>query len=130
MGLILEGILNMPMPDDPSDLDIVTWVQVKAAMRDAAAEIARLKLIEEAKSIAAVPTDMKTLAAMIADRMANPELYPDMNDGSIDWRQVYSGMTAAQAEEDHMASILSVAMRKISGFDPYEEVLADWQGTH
>jgi hypothetical protein len=39
MGLVLKGTLNMPLPDDPADMDLVTWAQVKMAMRDASREI-------------------------------------------------------------------------------------------
>jgi hypothetical protein len=35
MGLITEGVMNMPLPDDPADLDVVTWFQIKDRMRDA-----------------------------------------------------------------------------------------------
>lgn len=35
MGLITKGVMLMPLPDDPSEFDIVTWVQIKERMRDA-----------------------------------------------------------------------------------------------
>lgn len=48
MSLVLQGILNMPYPDDPAGLDYTTWVQAKAAMRSAWAEIEeQRKRIEE-----------------------------------------------------------------------------------
>lgn len=43
MGLVLHGILNMPYPDDPAQLDVVTWAQAKSAMREASAEIEHLR---------------------------------------------------------------------------------------
>lgn len=43
MGLVLTGILNAPYPDDPSEMDIVTWCQVLSAMRTAAAKIDTLQ---------------------------------------------------------------------------------------
>lgn len=43
MSLMLMGVLNMPLPDDPAEMDIVTWLQVKNAMRDAAKEIELLR---------------------------------------------------------------------------------------
>lgn len=47
MGLVLHGILNMPYPDDPADLDVVTWAHAKSAMREASAEIERLREVME-----------------------------------------------------------------------------------
>jgi hypothetical protein len=55
MGLILTGILNMPMAHDPGDIGVVEWQQIKAAMREADAEITRLR---------------EELAAMTAERDA------------------------------------------------------------
>jgi hypothetical protein len=43
MGLVLQGVLNAPYPDDPAEMDIVTWVQARSAMREAAREIERLR---------------------------------------------------------------------------------------
>lgn len=40
--LMLHGVLNMPLPDDPADLDIVTWVQFRDRARQASCEIERL----------------------------------------------------------------------------------------
>ena len=45
MGLALEGTLNMPYPDDPAEMDVVTWMQARNAMRDAWAEIERLRVM-------------------------------------------------------------------------------------
>ncbi len=45
MGLVTHGILNMPLPDDPSEIDLVTWVQVKSAMREASREIRLLQAL-------------------------------------------------------------------------------------
>ena len=52
MGLILKGILRMPMPDNPEEIDLVSWGQVKGAMRDAADALDRLEFI------ASVPSDL------------------------------------------------------------------------
>jgi hypothetical protein len=38
--IMLIGVLNMPMPDDPKELDILTWVQFLDRARQAAARIA------------------------------------------------------------------------------------------
>ena len=43
MGLMLQSVLNMPLPDDPADLDAMTWLQVKDRMREAASELGRLQ---------------------------------------------------------------------------------------
>lgn len=43
MGLVNQGILNMPLPGNPGDLDIVTWMQIQSAMRNAAQEIDLLR---------------------------------------------------------------------------------------
>ena len=44
MGLILMGALRMPLPDDPAELGVVEWVQIKSVMREAADEIERLRV--------------------------------------------------------------------------------------
>lgn len=57
MGLVLQGILNMPYPDDPAELDIMTWVQARSAMREACAEIERLRAQVEALTPSTPPRD-------------------------------------------------------------------------
>ena len=44
--LMLHGVLNMPMPDDPSELDLVTWVQFRDRARQASARIEQLEAQE------------------------------------------------------------------------------------
>lgn len=41
--LMLHGKLNMPLPDEPQDCDVVTWVQFKAAAKEAADRIEELE---------------------------------------------------------------------------------------
>lgn len=41
--VMLNGVLNMPLPEHPEDCDIVTWVQFKAASRQAADRIEELE---------------------------------------------------------------------------------------
>lgn len=41
--LMLHGVLNMPLPDDPAELDIVTWTQFRDRARQAGDEITRLR---------------------------------------------------------------------------------------
>jgi hypothetical protein len=41
--LMLHGKLNMPLPDDPQDCDVVTWVQFKAAAKEASDRIKELE---------------------------------------------------------------------------------------
>jgi hypothetical protein len=41
--IMLLGVLRMPLPDDPRDLDWLTWLQIKDRMQEAAAEIERLR---------------------------------------------------------------------------------------
>ena len=41
--LMLHGVLNMPLPDDPAECDIVTWVQFKHRAREASARIVELE---------------------------------------------------------------------------------------
>lgn len=43
MSLVLIGALRAPYPDDPAKMGAVEWAQARAAMRDAAAEIERLR---------------------------------------------------------------------------------------
>lgn len=57
MGLVLQGILNMPYPDDPAEMDIVTWLQARAAMREAWAEIERLRAEVDVLSPSTPPRD-------------------------------------------------------------------------
>lgn len=40
--LMLHGVLNMPLSDDPAELDLLTWVQFRDRARQASAEITRL----------------------------------------------------------------------------------------
>lgn len=51
MGLMLQGILNMPLPDDPAKLDVMTWLQIKDRMRQAASELGRLQGLLEDRGI-------------------------------------------------------------------------------
>lgn len=57
MGLVLQGILNMPYPDDPAEMDALTWLQARAAMREAWAEIERLRAEVDAPSPSTPPRD-------------------------------------------------------------------------
>jgi hypothetical protein len=41
--LMLHGALNMPLPNDPAECDIVTWVQFKARARQASDLIKKLE---------------------------------------------------------------------------------------
>ena len=43
--LILHGALNMPLPDDPAELDALTWVQFRDRARQASKEIERLQVM-------------------------------------------------------------------------------------
>ena len=47
MGLITKGVMSMPLPDDPADLGIVEWLNIKSRMRDAGAMIDKLELENE-----------------------------------------------------------------------------------
>lgn len=42
MSLITQGVLRQPLPDDPSELGVVEWMQIKDQMRFAADELGRL----------------------------------------------------------------------------------------
>ena len=39
---MLHGVLNMPLPDDPRELDAMTWLQFRDRASDASAQIASL----------------------------------------------------------------------------------------
>ena len=41
--IMLHGVLNMPLPSDPAELDIVTWLQFKGRARDASSRIEELE---------------------------------------------------------------------------------------
>lgn len=49
--LMLHGVLNMPLADDPAELDLLTWVQFRDRAREASARIqsdaARIAELEE-----------------------------------------------------------------------------------
>lgn len=45
--IMLTGVLRMPMPDDPKDLDSVTWVQFVGRAREAADTITALQAENE-----------------------------------------------------------------------------------
>lgn len=51
MGMMLQGILNMPLPDDPAELDAMTWLQIKDRMREAASELGRLQSLLKSHGI-------------------------------------------------------------------------------
>ena len=40
--LMLHGVLNAPLPDDPKELDIVTWVQFRERAREASERLQHL----------------------------------------------------------------------------------------
>lgn len=42
MAIMLQGVLRMPLPDNPADLDPMMWAQIRDRMREAADEIERL----------------------------------------------------------------------------------------
>ena len=78
MGLVLEGILNAPYPDDPAEMSVVEWAQARAAMSEAGAEISRLRAIEaRARSAHSVMHNEAKAAADIARRLRdrNTELH-------------------------------------------------------
>ena len=63
---------------------------------------------------------VKTYARLLLDRIANPEDYPDMNDDSIKWQEVFDSMRRAYDEENnHMSSVLSAGLIALSGYDPW-----------
>ena len=43
MEMITEGVMNMPLPDDPSELGAVEWMQIKSRMRDAGKQITGMR---------------------------------------------------------------------------------------
>ena len=45
MGIMLQGVLRMPLPDNPADLDPMMWIQIVDRMREAANEIDRLRTL-------------------------------------------------------------------------------------
>ena len=45
--VMLHGVLNMPMPDNPADIDLVTWVQFRDRARQASAEIIALRALSK-----------------------------------------------------------------------------------
>ena len=49
--VMLQGVLNMPLPDDPTEIDLVTWVQFKNRAKEAADRIlADAEVIEALKA--------------------------------------------------------------------------------
>jgi len=40
---MLHGVLNMPLPDDPKEIDLVTWLQFRDRAREASARIRELE---------------------------------------------------------------------------------------
>ena len=41
--VMLHGVLNMPLPDDPAECDFMTWMQFKQRARQASARIEELE---------------------------------------------------------------------------------------
>lgn len=69
MSLVLIGTLRAPYPDDPAEMGALEWAQARAAMRDAAAEIERLRALVEFHEESNVQSDQNRAAAY---RMAFP----------------------------------------------------------
>ena len=62
---------------------------------------------------------VKTYARLLVDRMANPNHYPDMNDGTVVWADVYSAMRSALVEDNNMANVMCAGLTALSGYDPW-----------
>ncbi len=71
MGLIMHGALNAPYPDDPAEMGAVEWVQARSAMRDASAEIKRLR---DAFTWSLRHTSGKELRRMVGDLQDTSDL--------------------------------------------------------
>lgn len=74
MSRMLQGILNMPLPDDPAKLDPMMWLQVKDLMREASIELTRLET-ENARLQGLLDTIVK----------GNDVLDEDGGTDNIDW---------------------------------------------
>jgi hypothetical protein len=62
--LMLHGKLNMPLPDEPQDCDVVTWVQFKAAAKEAADRIEELEANALANRVAIMRLEAKLAKAV------------------------------------------------------------------
>ena len=68
--VMLHGVLNMPLPDDPSECDLVTWMQFKDRAREASAQIEALTAERDA-----LAGELRRLREAIADK-GGSESYP------------------------------------------------------
>ena len=60
-------------------------------------------------------THVKDIASQLLDRIVNAPFYPDMNDGSVDWKAAYAAMKQTQSEDSSdMASILVAGLMVIA----------------
>lgn len=65
--LMLHGVLNMPLSDDPAELDLLTWVQFRDRARQASAEITRLQA-----ALAASETRERAIRAAVVEQIRKP----------------------------------------------------------
>ena len=92
---MLHGILNMPLPDDPPELQQIEWLQFRQAARQASAEITRLTSeLRDAR--------MQAIA-----------------DGA-QWQDDVARLTAER--EAAVAAALEAAAERLFDFTPWEEV--------
>lgn len=83
---MLHGVLNMPLPDDPKEIDLVTWVQFRDRAREAAYRIRELEAerdrlreyaFEVTKALTGLTSAAKERAALQTDT--------DTRDGRCAW---------------------------------------------
>lgn len=92
--VMLHGVLNMPLPDDPKDLGLIEWVQFRGRARQASLEITaleeRVERLEKALERIETPN-----AFWVATAHVDPEAYARMVFAEL----VRRGKSVEDAEE-------------------------------
>lgn len=73
--IMLHGALNMPLPDDPAQLNLATWMQFKDRARQASTRIANLEdeITALRARIEAVETALPTLLRKLIKEQSEGE---------------------------------------------------------
>jgi hypothetical protein len=78
--IMLHGVLNMPMPDDPAELDLVTWMQFKDRARQASQQIEALQA-----RLAEVEAALERAQSLFEPRNGDRWVTPDMIEYGYEW---------------------------------------------
>ena len=78
--LMLLGVLGMPLPDNPADLDVVTWAQVKDRMLQA-----RNRIVCDAAEVVALRKENERLRTLVEEAYCEGFDYAVTLDPDCEW---------------------------------------------